>query len=230
MGTLLTALATECAESKECHPAKHHYDECVERVTKQIDDNGKADEDCVEECKQTEIPRKHSNNGSPLAGGAPTDGLTRSLPPRPLRHPMRRPQALRFAQVNRPARERSPTAAVYGLHVGWLPYCRSIRQFHTRYAQRRSESHSASVQLFSLRTPTCTMILDSSLSSPQQSKKSCSSSHWYKRACECDQCWPWALLMWNVAGSKSFALSNTQAYGTCDTIILHFHRTPVHIS
>ncbi|KAF9635189.1 hypothetical protein BFW01_g6084 [Lasiodiplodia theobromae] len=42
-------LEEECAESKECHPAKHHYDECVERVTKQIDDNGKADEDCVEE-------------------------------------------------------------------------------------------------------------------------------------------------------------------------------------
>ncbi|KAL0256166.1 Cytochrome b-c1 complex subunit 6, mitochondrial [Diplodia seriata] len=42
-------IEAECAESKECHPAKHHYDECVERVTKQIDDNGKADEDCVEE-------------------------------------------------------------------------------------------------------------------------------------------------------------------------------------
>ena len=41
----------ECAESKQCHSVKHHYDECVERVTKQIDDNGKADEDCVEECK-----------------------------------------------------------------------------------------------------------------------------------------------------------------------------------
>ena len=42
--------ATECAESKECHPAKHHYDECVERVTGQIENDGKASEDCVEEC------------------------------------------------------------------------------------------------------------------------------------------------------------------------------------
>lgn len=42
---------TECAESKECHSAKHHYDECAARVTGQIDENGKADEDCVEECK-----------------------------------------------------------------------------------------------------------------------------------------------------------------------------------
>jgi ubiquinol-cytochrome c reductase subunit 6 len=41
---------TECAESKECHPAKHHYDECVERVTGQIENDGKASEDCVEEC------------------------------------------------------------------------------------------------------------------------------------------------------------------------------------
>ncbi|KAF2025858.1 Non-heme 11 kDa protein of cytochrome bc1 complex [Setomelanomma holmii] len=42
-------LEKECAESKECHPAKHHYDECVERVTGQIEDDGKASEDCVEE-------------------------------------------------------------------------------------------------------------------------------------------------------------------------------------
>lgn len=41
----------ECKNSKQCHPAKHHYDECVERVTAQIDNDGKAKEDCVEECK-----------------------------------------------------------------------------------------------------------------------------------------------------------------------------------
>jgi hypothetical protein len=42
---------TECAESKECHAPKHHYDECVERVTGQIENDGKASEDCVEECR-----------------------------------------------------------------------------------------------------------------------------------------------------------------------------------
>lgn len=41
---------TECKESKQCAPAKHHYDECVERVTSQEADGG-AKEDCVEECK-----------------------------------------------------------------------------------------------------------------------------------------------------------------------------------
>lgn len=41
---------TECKESKQCAPAKHHYDECVERVTSQESDGG-AKEDCVEECK-----------------------------------------------------------------------------------------------------------------------------------------------------------------------------------
>jgi len=29
---------------------KHHYDECAERVTKQQEETGKAEEDCVEEC------------------------------------------------------------------------------------------------------------------------------------------------------------------------------------
>jgi ubiquinol-cytochrome c reductase subunit 6 len=44
-------VTTECAKSKECAPHKHHYDHCVERVTKQQEENdGKADEDCVEEC------------------------------------------------------------------------------------------------------------------------------------------------------------------------------------
>ncbi|KAF2020760.1 Non-heme 11 kDa protein of cytochrome bc1 complex [Aaosphaeria arxii CBS 175.79] len=42
-------LEEECRNSKECHPAKHHYDACVERVTSQIDNDGKASEDCVEE-------------------------------------------------------------------------------------------------------------------------------------------------------------------------------------
>ncbi len=45
---------TECKESKGCAPVKHHYDECVERVTGA--DEGKPvdkkhpNEDCVEEC------------------------------------------------------------------------------------------------------------------------------------------------------------------------------------
>ncbi|EMD68163.1 hypothetical protein COCSADRAFT_167424 [Bipolaris sorokiniana ND90Pr] len=42
-------LEKECAESKECHGPKHHYDECAQRVTGQIEEKGKADEDCVEE-------------------------------------------------------------------------------------------------------------------------------------------------------------------------------------
>lgn len=45
---------TECKESKQCAPAKHHYDECVERVTSQESDGG-AKEDCVEECKSSSV-------------------------------------------------------------------------------------------------------------------------------------------------------------------------------
>ncbi|KAK1776261.1 ubiquinol-cytochrome C reductase hinge protein-domain-containing protein [Copromyces sp. CBS 386.78] len=39
-------LEEECRNSKECAPAKHHYDECVARVTGGA---GAEGEDCVEE-------------------------------------------------------------------------------------------------------------------------------------------------------------------------------------
>lgn len=43
----------ECANSPQCAPAKHHYDECVARVTAAAEDsdNKGPNEDCVEECK-----------------------------------------------------------------------------------------------------------------------------------------------------------------------------------
>ncbi|KAH6723974.1 ubiquinol-cytochrome c reductase complex subunit [Leptodontidium sp. MPI-SDFR-AT-0119] len=45
-------LEEECKESKACSPAKHHFDECVERVTgahEHSTDKKHPDEDCVEE-------------------------------------------------------------------------------------------------------------------------------------------------------------------------------------
>ncbi|KAF2754703.1 Non-heme 11 kDa protein of cytochrome bc1 complex [Pseudovirgaria hyperparasitica] len=42
-------ITEQCAESKECAPAKHHFDECAERVQGKIEADGKSDEDCVEE-------------------------------------------------------------------------------------------------------------------------------------------------------------------------------------
>ncbi|KAL2215838.1 ubiquinol-cytochrome C reductase hinge protein-domain-containing protein [Thermoascus aurantiacus ATCC 26904] len=44
-------LEEECANSSQCAPFKHHFDECVERVTRQQEDpNYKGPkEDCVEE-------------------------------------------------------------------------------------------------------------------------------------------------------------------------------------
>ncbi|OTB09554.1 hypothetical protein M426DRAFT_81535 [Hypoxylon sp. CI-4A] len=41
-------LEEECANSKQCAPAKHHFDECVERVTNASEDS-EGKEDCVEE-------------------------------------------------------------------------------------------------------------------------------------------------------------------------------------
>ncbi len=50
-----TNLLVECANSKQCISYKDHYDHCVERVTSQIDNEGKAKEDCVEECEWASI-------------------------------------------------------------------------------------------------------------------------------------------------------------------------------
>ncbi|KAK0628956.1 ubiquinol-cytochrome C reductase hinge domain-containing protein, partial [Bombardia bombarda] len=36
----------ECKNSKQCAPAKHHFDDCVDRVTNATDAHG---ENCVEE-------------------------------------------------------------------------------------------------------------------------------------------------------------------------------------
>jgi hypothetical protein len=45
-------------KSQQCAPLKHHYDECAERVMKQQEETGKAEEDCVEECKfESELGR-----------------------------------------------------------------------------------------------------------------------------------------------------------------------------
>ncbi|KAF2798482.1 Non-heme 11 kDa protein of cytochrome bc1 complex [Melanomma pulvis-pyrius CBS 109.77] len=42
-------LEEECRNSQGCAQPKHHFDECQERVTGQIESDGKAKEDCVEE-------------------------------------------------------------------------------------------------------------------------------------------------------------------------------------
>lgn len=51
--TGFTDPVSECAKSAQCIGYKHHYEECVERVTAQHEDeNYKGPkEDCVEECK-----------------------------------------------------------------------------------------------------------------------------------------------------------------------------------
>lgn len=50
---LTPILLIDCAHSAQCAPYKHHYDECVERVTRQEEDEDfkGPKEDCVEECK-----------------------------------------------------------------------------------------------------------------------------------------------------------------------------------
>lgn len=52
---LTNPIPPECAHSAQCAPFKHHFDECVERVTRQEEDEDfkGPKEDCVEECKST---------------------------------------------------------------------------------------------------------------------------------------------------------------------------------
>lgn len=90
-------------KTQQCAPLKHHYDECAERVTKQQEENGKAEEDCVEECKF------HTTNPHPYSQWSQrctNEELSRaniqspSLPPDALRQPMRRPEAVPPAAID----------------------------------------------------------------------------------------------------------------------------------
>ena len=51
----LTKTLAECARSSQCVGFKHHFDECVERVTSASEDADSQGpkEDCVEECKSS---------------------------------------------------------------------------------------------------------------------------------------------------------------------------------
>jgi hypothetical protein len=74
-------------KSQQCAPLKHHYDECAERVMQQQEENGKADEDCVEECTSNPYSNAVGKTGSfmgykLLCGFVLT---TNSLPPHALR-------------------------------------------------------------------------------------------------------------------------------------------------
>lgn len=148
---LATVDQTDCEKTPACRPAKHHYDECVERVqAKEEGTHHGPKEDCVEECTfdpsylfssslstsllfftyhlfpcppqttdityitNTSLLSPHSPHivpsfPSPSSNKAPksrmtiyTNTLTTSLPPHPLRDPMRRPQTLQAAQVKGP--------------------------------------------------------------------------------------------------------------------------------
>ncbi|KAK6459274.1 ubiquinol-cytochrome c oxidoreductase subunit 6 [Scheffersomyces xylosifermentans] len=49
----LVTLSEECASTEACKPFNHHFHECIERVTKESEEEGYAEkhykEDCVEE-------------------------------------------------------------------------------------------------------------------------------------------------------------------------------------
>jgi len=84
-------LSTECMKTKECSPLKHHYDECAERVQRQEEEQGKAQEDCVEECEYHQASLR--NLEARLRSEVHTELLLMALSRLPhdaLRRPMRR--------------------------------------------------------------------------------------------------------------------------------------------
>ena len=81
-------------KTKACAPAKHHYDECAERVTEQHEQHGKAHEDCVEECKSNPLPLPFRRHDYFILT------VSTSFPPHALRHQLRRAQAFQAAAVN----------------------------------------------------------------------------------------------------------------------------------
>ena len=98
----LLIVSTECMKSQQCAPLKHHYDECAERVQQQQEENGKADEDCVEECKLRILEEPLEALAAFVSRTPPSKCLILtmySLPPHALRLRLRRSQALQAAQV-----------------------------------------------------------------------------------------------------------------------------------
>jgi ubiquinol-cytochrome c reductase subunit 6 len=96
-GPKLTAMVcTECARSAQCAPYKHHYEECVERVTAMHEDPDYKGpkEDCVEECMLRPLFLS-----SATASDMRADLLRLSLPPPTLRNRLRRTQAVQIPQV-----------------------------------------------------------------------------------------------------------------------------------
>ena len=70
----------ECTKSAQCAPLKHHYDECVERVTDQHEnpDHKGPKENCVEECEWIRLLSDlsvHYGEALPCQMGLPVFGF-----------------------------------------------------------------------------------------------------------------------------------------------------------
>ena len=98
-------LLIECKQSKQCAPAKHHFDDCVERVQQQESEDG-AQEDCVEECTCNRCADRQNSTLSfcRQIKEAPLTNRTYSLPPGTLRYRMRCSQAVVQAEIKKTQR------------------------------------------------------------------------------------------------------------------------------
>lgn len=82
-----------------CAPLKHHYDECAARVQRQEEEQGKAQEDCVEECEYRTGRLFMHRCPSICLLWISADRKLR-LPHDALRRPMRRTEAIQAAAID----------------------------------------------------------------------------------------------------------------------------------
>ncbi|ODV87241.1 hypothetical protein CANARDRAFT_205845 [[Candida] arabinofermentans NRRL YB-2248] len=61
-GDQLDSLHKECAQTKECAHYVHHYHECVERVTKEMEEEDYASKDYKEDCIEEFFHLQHCIN------------------------------------------------------------------------------------------------------------------------------------------------------------------------
>ncbi|OXV10284.1 hypothetical protein Egran_01954 [Elaphomyces granulatus] len=118
-------LEEECRDSSQCAPAKHHFEECVERVTRQQEaaDTKAPKEDCVEEC-ESQSTRYYSVNTLDKAENR-TKGQE-FLPPPTLHNPMCRSKALEDVEIKSPLFCRMDLRILKFAFPTFLPELRSV--------------------------------------------------------------------------------------------------------
>lgn len=58
----MDVMREECANTTACKPFNHHFHECIERVTKELEEEGYAEKDYKEDCVEEFFHLQHCLN------------------------------------------------------------------------------------------------------------------------------------------------------------------------